>query len=85
MHDIFEGVIPFELKLVLQQLADVDKFFTSDYLRKAIANFNYSSSDTNSRPPCPPIIVDMKLKAAECWCLFRNLPCLIAPTLLACW
>lgn len=75
MHDICEGVGPYELELVLQSLID-KRFVTLDLVNQRIAEFNYSMSDRNSKPP-ELTLPRFRLQAAEFWCLCRNLPLII--------
>jgi len=76
MHDICEGVGPYELELVLQALIDKE-IVTLDFVNQRIAEFSYSMSDRNSKPP-ELVLPHIRLAAAEFWCLFRNLPLMIA-------
>jgi hypothetical protein len=75
MHDICEGVAPFEIKLVLQALID-SEVVTLDHVNRSIRDFSYSLSDSNSKPP-ELSLPNLRLQAAECWCLIRNLPLMI--------
>ncbi len=40
LHDLLEGIVPFELSLCLKKLIS-DKYFTLDELNSAIQNFPY--------------------------------------------
>lgn len=75
MHDICEGVAPFEIKLVLKSLID-SQVVTLDHINHCIREFSYSLSDKNSKPP-EVTLPNLRLQAAECWCLIRNLPLMI--------
>jgi len=70
MHDICEGVGPYELQLIDK------KCVTLDLVNQRIAEFNYSMSDRNSKPP-ELVLPHIRLQAAKFWCLFRNLPLMI--------
>lgn len=76
MHDICEGVGPYELELILDSLI-TKQFITLELVNQRISEFNYSLSDRNSKPSelCLP---HMRLQAAEFWCLCRNLRLMIA-------
>jgi hypothetical protein len=49
MHDVLEGIIPYEVGLILQSLIDM-QLFSIDNINDAIIHFNYSHSDMNSKP-----------------------------------
>ena len=76
MHDILEGVVPFELALVLESLVAA-KYFSLDELNAAIQFFDYSNSDRNSKPSTLSSFTSIHLNAAEAMCLIRNLPLMI--------
>ena len=76
MHDICEGVGSYEVELILQSLIDKN-FVTLDYVNQKIGEFNYALSDKNSKPP-ELSLPHIRMQAAECWCLLRNLPLMIA-------
>jgi hypothetical protein len=75
MHDVCEGVAPYELQLILQSLRD-KKFVTLKLINLRLLDFDYSLSDRNSKPP-EINVANLRLQAAECWCLVRNLPLMI--------
>ena len=75
MHDVLEGIIPFEMSLILQTLIDKKYLHLSD-INEAIRSFHYSLSDINSKPP-EIGLPNIKVQAAESWCLARNLPLMI--------
>ena len=49
-HDLFEGVLQYDLALFLSYLVKVQKWFTFDFLNQAIAKFRYRGSDSNDKP-----------------------------------
>ena len=57
MHDVLEGIIPYEVAIVVQSLTDKG-IFTLVELNEALYHFNYCNSDKNSKPPpiCLPNI-----------------------------
>lgn len=77
MHDILEGILPFELALVLDSLVK-EKYFSLDYLNAAIASYDYCSADRNSKPSTFTSLSTIHLNAAEALCFIRNLPLMIA-------
>jgi hypothetical protein len=75
MHDLLEGVIPFELQAILPELIR-KKFLSEEELQKLVLNFNYGPSDVNSKPPFT-FSHSIRVKAAEAWCLLRTLPLIV--------
>ena len=49
MHDLFEGVIPLEMKLLLAHCLE-KKYFTVAELNAGILNFDFGYSNVSSRP-----------------------------------
>ncbi len=76
MHDILEGVAPFELSLILEAL-NVSKYIELDIVNKEIKTFNFSIADMDSVPPTLSSFSSIKMSATEKWCFLRNLPLLI--------
>ena len=76
MHDVLEGMVPYELEIVLNALIS-KKYFTLKFLNQRILHFYYGITDTVNKP------VEQTLKggiigtAAENWCLLRMIPFLI--------
>ena len=52
MHDIFEGVVPYDVKLILHYIIYVLKLITLADLNDRIKNFNYGFYDKKNKP-CP--------------------------------
>lgn len=84
MHDLQEGVCPYEVKLLLHRFISIDKFFTAGEFNQRLHSFQYAYSDRKNKPSTvlPDRIrnlTDHKLgqKAAQMWCLIRMLPLLI--------
>ncbi|KAJ8039915.1 hypothetical protein HOLleu_14068 [Holothuria leucospilota] len=84
MHDMLEGVCPYEIKLVLHQLILIDRFITLNELNQRLKSFHYSFIDRKNKPSAVlperlRNITDHKLgqKASQMWCLIRMLPLLI--------
>ena len=82
MHDILEGICPYELKLVLHHFI-LNKLFTIDELNERIRCFNYGSEDSGNKPNeiSKSSLISkegtIKQSASEMWCLTRNLPLII--------
>lgn len=80
LHDVLEGIVPWELCLCLKTLIG-KKYFTLDYLNTAIQRFPYKFSDKTN---CPQKITEKILvcetiggNGHENWTLLRLLPLLI--------
>ena len=50
MHDQLEGVLPLEVKLLLQKYITVDKYLTLDVLNERIAGYSYPLVDASNKP-----------------------------------
>ena len=50
MHDQLEGVLPLEVKLLLQRYITVESYFTLSILNDRIAEFNYPLVDVSNKP-----------------------------------
>ena len=50
MHDIYEGVVPYELCLILKIFIYEKKFFTLNFLNERILLFNYGKLEIKNRP-----------------------------------
>jgi hypothetical protein len=82
-HDIFEGVVQYDMPLIIQYLVQ-EGIFTYSYLNEAIKHFSFCGDDARDRPP-PVVCGSKKLKghAAQNWLLLRFFPLLIAEKILA--
>lgn len=56
MHDILEGGLQYEVKLMLNKLIYEDKYFTLEVLNFKLENFDYGYLDVKNRPS--PITTD---------------------------
>lgn len=80
VHDLFEGIVPFELSLCLSVLIK-KKYLTLFTLNEAISSFNFKWADKTNRPH--PVALSFASKktvggnAHENWSLIRFLPLLI--------
>ena len=76
MHDLLEGVVQYELKLVFQCLVK-DSLCTVLTLSERIHSFNYGYSERKNRPGAVKVedgSNDLGLNAIQSWCLLRNTP-----------
>ncbi|XP_049333152.1 uncharacterized protein LOC125804583 isoform X1 [Astyanax mexicanus] len=80
VHDLFEGIVPFELALCLSVFVK-KKYFTLCALNEIISSFNFKWADKANRPH--PVALNFGTKktvggnAHENWSLIRFLPLLI--------
>ena len=84
MHDLFEGVVHYELKLFLHYCVLRKKFLSVDTLNKRIQGYDFGSDDKPSTIDAGSLdSVDKKFRqsAAQTISLVRNLPLLIADKL----
>jgi len=78
MHDVLEGVAPFELSLILKGMAkDKSVMLSVETVNSALTFFDYSIADKNSRPPTLSSFDTLQTSATEMWCFLWNLPLLI--------
>ena len=78
-HDLFEGVVQYDLALFLNYLVKMKKWFCYAYLNQVIVKFKYKGYDANDKPS----IVNESGKtlgghAVQNLCLLRLLPLLNA-------
>ncbi|XP_065653377.1 uncharacterized protein LOC136080528 [Hydra vulgaris] len=76
MHDLLEGIVPIELSDVLGSLS-ADGYISLSEFNLLLTEFNFDSSDRNSRPTTFVSFQRLKMTASECWCLIRNIPFII--------
>lgn len=76
MHDVLEGMVPYELETVLNKLIS-KKYFTLKFLNQRILHFQYGKSDIVNKPVEQTLRDGVIGTAAENWCLLRMLPFLI--------
>jgi hypothetical protein len=75
MHDLLEGVVQYELKLLFQYL--VKDYISLNALSQRIQSFNYGYSERKNRPSGVKVnddSNDLGLNAIQSWCLLRNTP-----------
>lgn len=77
-HDLFEGVVQYDLALFINYMIKVKKWFTYVQLNHIISKFRYNGLDCNNKPST---ISDQGTKlgghAVQNWCLLRLLPVLL--------
>lgn len=84
MHDLLEGVVPMEIKLVLHYYIIEKKYFSVDSLNKSINMFKYGPTEKKNRPSSnfTNFMLQkkgnaLKQRAIQSWLLLRVLPFLI--------
>ncbi len=83
MHDFYEGIVPFELSLILERFIFKEKYFDLKFLNDRILVFNYGSLDYSNKPGAITLGVNgkckikVKQKAVKMACLVRFLPFII--------
>ncbi|XP_026114794.1 uncharacterized protein LOC113093153 isoform X1 [Carassius auratus] len=80
VHDLFEGIVPFEIALCLSVFT-AKKYFTLEFLNDSINTFPFKWKDkANSPHPVPPTYAKRKTvggNSHENWSLIRFLPLLL--------
>lgn len=77
LHDLFEGIVPFEVALCLNVLIK-GKYFTLEELNRSIKEFPYRWADKTDAPQTVPQKFAKKNKQKEnCWSLLHFLPFLV--------
>ena len=82
MHDVLEGVGPYEVKLVLNSLIE-QKHLTLEKLNHRITSFDYGFCDKGNKPSVISksdlrnLEGSMQQSATQMWCLLRLLPTMI--------
>lgn len=79
MHDLLEGVIPYELKALLTHFITTAKYFRLEELNDRLSSFEYGYTEMSDRPSIIDIKPDTKLRqfAAQNWLLSTILPSLL--------
>lgn len=81
-HDLWEGIIPIELDLILHELIFEKKYFSLEFINNRINSFKYGSVEKENKPGA--IILDksnklkFKQKAVKMQCPFSFLSFIIA-------
>lgn len=77
-HDLFEGVVYYDLAIFIHYMVKVKKWFTYAILNQIIVKFKYRGSDANNKPGT---VNEQGSKlgghAVQNWCLLRLLPVLV--------
>ena len=78
MHDLYEGVVPFELKLLLQHCVS-RKYFTIDELNSRMDSFGFARNEPRHIDPLVTRVGDTKIRksASQMMTLSQHFPLLI--------
>lgn len=52
MHDVLEGVLQYEVKLMLKHMICVEQYFSLDFLNTRLKNIELSCTESKNRPTC---------------------------------
>ena len=69
MHDLYEGIVPMELKLLLEHCISRCKYFSKDELNERLESFDF--------PENKPSAIDTRQSASQMMTLLRFLPLII--------
>lgn len=74
-HDLFEGVVQYDVPLYLNYFIKTKKWFSDEYFNKRIEEFRYKDFEINDKP-AEWVGKSKRLKghAVQNWCLLRLLP-----------
>ncbi|XP_030829580.1 uncharacterized protein LOC115919721 [Strongylocentrotus purpuratus] len=83
MHDLLEGIVQYELKLVLEYFIYERQppLLSQDELNQRVASHCLNRTDNKNKPSFIKLRSarnDVGQKAMQAWCLIRNLPFIIA-------
>lgn len=76
MHDLLEGIVPKELEYVLTSLSS-EGYVSLEEFNSLLLAFDYTDADLNSRPQAITSFDNLKMTASQCWCLIRNITCIM--------
>lgn len=51
-HDVLEGVLQYEVKLMLKHMIYVEQYFSLDFLNTRLENIELSCTEAKNRPTC---------------------------------
>lgn len=84
MHDFLEGIVPYELKLILWSFIFDKKYFSTEVLNARLASFDYGCSDRKNKPTTfteselrDQQKTTLNQKASQMFCLVSVLPFIV--------
>ena len=75
-HDLFEGIVNFDLALYLRYFVKTRKWLTYEKLSQIVKNFKNADSDAGVKA-CPPSETKLGGNASQNWYMLRLLPLLV--------
>lgn len=83
-HDLFEGVVSFDLALCIDHLVNQEKQFTYTELNRRINQLKYLGNDARDKPvEVTPGTGKLSGHAVQNWCLLRLLPLLVGEKIVS--
>lgn len=77
-HDLFEGIVSYDVALFLKYFIKTKKWFTYSILNRRIKQFKYKGSDALTKPcSVNPVACKLSGQAVQNWNFLRLLPVLI--------
>jgi len=76
-HDLFEGIIQYDLALMLKKLCQNNNSITVDHLNRAIQLFKFTGSDARDKPGVISGGKTIGGHDVQNWCLLRLIPLLL--------
>lgn len=77
-HDLFEGIVSFDVALYLKYFIKTKKWFTYSLLNRRLRQFKYKGSDALTKPCCVSFgATKLSGQAVQNWNFLRLLPVLI--------
>lgn len=80
-HDLFEGLVSYDLALYLHYFIKIQKILTYDEFNYSLINFKYSGSDSRNKPVEVTSSDKLSGKAVQNWCFLRLFPLIMKPFL----
>lgn len=84
MHDLLEGIVPFELKLIISSFIFDKKYFTLGIFNSRLASYDYGYTDRSNKPTALSEAelrdeheTSLNQKASQLMCLVKILPFLV--------
>ena len=77
MHDLFEGIVLYELRLLLQRAIATKSYFTIDILNYRLQSFDFGYCEIKDKPVHIHDITNIRQTASQMWLLVRILPILL--------
>ena len=81
MHDLLEGVVPYELKLMLKYYVRECRYFTLSQLNERLINYEFGYTETADKPSAlcdiRPEGISLRQSAAQMWLLATTIAFLI--------